>query len=129
MFEVGAILEGIPVVRIHYSEELEEKSSILRTGLFAAIQTFAKEAFRDETEELRLQNYTICLQTMPLFKDINLTLYAIADKGKKYNKAVRSALKNVIKRLEKLTQKPMNLKNSANAILRSIFEEEFMIYL
>ena len=125
VFEVGAILEGIPVVKNSYHEELSKGDSTLRSGLFSAIQAFAKEAFGDETEELRLKNFTVCMKTFPLSKELSLVFYAIADKETRSIKAVRKALTKVIKRMNDLIQKPSAMKEGANAYVQSILDDEF----
>ena len=125
VFEVGAILEGIPVVKTSYHADLSKGDSALRSGLFSAIQSFAREAFGDETEELRLKNFVVCMKTISLSKGLNLVFYAIADKETRSIKAVRKALTKVIKQLNLLTQKPSTMKAGANAYVQSILDDEF----
>ena len=79
VLEVGLIHEGLPVFKIDFHLEVKGDAT-LRSGLFSAIQSFAKEAFGDETEELRLKNLTICLKTIHLYDGRDIALYAVADK-------------------------------------------------
>lgn len=126
VLEVGVILEGLPVFRADYHAEVKGDAT-LRSGLFSAIQSFAKEAFGDETEELRLKNLTICLKTITLPYEVDIALYAVADKDTRALDPVRNALIKVGEKIVELCadQKLSTMEPAKNAHLRPVFDGEF----
>jgi hypothetical protein len=125
VIEVGAILDGLPVFRIDFHQEVKGDAA-LRSGLFSAIQSFAKEAFGDETEELRLKNLTICMKTVNV-EGRDVALYAVADRDTRSIDPVRSALQKIGTKLIEIGQKQKinTLEPNKNAFLRPIFDEYF----
>lgn len=123
VLEVGIIADGLPVFIIDY--KLEIKGDItLRSGLFSAIHSFAKYAFGDETEELRLKSLIICMITLNL-QGFDLILFAVSDKKTKSIEPIRSALTKIGVRLMNHKQNIHTMDISKNEYLRPIFEDEF----
>lgn len=97
IFEVGFILDGIPLVSKEYYEEAGKKiDRTLRSGFMAAIIDFAKEAFSDELETFNLRNVKIFLMTKSIFscdEQKRLIGYIIGDRMLDI-KMARSCLEN-----------------------------------
>lgn len=123
VLEVGMILYGLPVFRADYHQEVKGDPT-LRSGMFAAIQTFAKEAFGAETEELILKNLSIYMVSN-IIEGIEITLYAVCDKQTKSIDVVRKALKIVGSNLMKINKPIDSMNIEKNEFLRPIFEKEF----
>ena len=130
VLEVGIIHEGLPIFKRDYHLEVKGDAT-LRSGLFSAIQSFAKEAFGDETEELRLKNLIICLKTVSLPDGKDVALYAVSDKDTRSIDPVRNALVRVGNTIiEKMNEEGQKVEISTiepekNEILSPIFENEF----
>ena len=129
VLEVGVIHEGLPIFKHDYHLEVKGDAT-LRSGLFSAIQSFAKEAFGDETEELRLKNLIICLKTFNLPDGKDIALYAVADKDTRSIDPVRNSLTRVGEKLvvemSKSSISLSTIEPSKNSdILSPIFENEF----
>jgi len=121
--EVGIIMDGLPVFRIDYHQEVKGDPA-LRSGMFSAIQSFAKEAFGDETEELRLRNLTILMETVSI-AGRDAVIFAVAGKGTKNINPVRSALKKVANKLILMNTQINTLMPDKNEFIRPIMEEFF----
>ena len=126
VLEVGIIVDGLPVFKIDYHHEVKGDAA-LRSGLFAAIQSFAKEAFGDETEELRLKNLTICMKTISIDKKslMEAVLYAVSDKNTRSIDSVRDALVKVGNLLINSNNNINTLQPDKNEFLREFFNKEF----
>ena len=129
VLEVGVIHEGLPIYKHDYHLEVKGDAT-LRSGLFSAIQSFAKEAFGDETEELRLKNLIICLKTFNLPDGKDVALYAVADKDTRSIDPVRNSLTRVGEKMQALMKetsfKLSTIEPEKNSIsLSPLFEHEF----
>ena len=123
VIEVGIILHGLPIFRADYHAEVKGDPA-LRSGMFSAIQSFAKEAFGDETEELRLKNLTICFITINIAGN-EAVVFAVAGKATKNVGPVRSALNKVASKLLAIDAQFNTLQPEKNEFVRPIFEEYF----
>ena len=128
VLEVGMIHEGLPIFKIDYHMEVKGDAT-LRSGLFSAIQSFAKEAFGDETEELRLKNLTICLKSIELPDGKAITLYAVADKDSRNIDPIKNSLiktgQNLKNQMSQENTTISTMEPAKNEVFRSVFEEEF----
>lgn len=127
VLEVGIIHEGLPVFKIDFHMEVKGDAT-LRSGLFSAIQSFAKEAFGDETEELRLKNLTICLKTVTLSDGRDIALYAVADKDSHNIDPIKNSLIKTGDQIKQMITDGSFLSTiepAKNDVFRSIFENEF----
>jgi len=127
VLEVGIIHEGLPVFKIDFHLEVKGDAT-LRSGLFSAIQSFAKEAFGDETEELRLKNLTICLKTFHLHDGRDIALYAVADKDSHNIDPIKNSLIKTGEQIKKMVSEGALLSTiepAKNDIYKPAFENEF----
>ena len=127
VLEVGIIHEGLPVFKIDFHLEVKGDAT-LRSGLFSAIQSFAKEAFGDETEELRLKNLTICLKTIQLHDGRDIALYAVADKDSHNIDPIKNSLQKAgiqIKQMVAEGSLLSTIEPEKNNIFKPVFENEF----
>ncbi len=123
VLEVGVIFNGLPVFRVDYHQEVKGDPT-LRSGMFTALQLFAKEAFADDTEELRLKNFVICV--IPITdKGTDFILYAVSNKETKSTDTVRSALKKVDKKLMDIEKEIDTADTDENTFLLPIFGDVF----
>jgi len=121
--EVGIIMDGLPVFRVDYHAEVKGDPA-LRSGMFSAIHSFAKEAFGTETEELRLKNLTICMITIEI-SGAEAVLFAVADKKTKNIGKVRSALNKSATQILKTNTELSTLMPDKNEFLGPIFKKYF----
>lgn len=121
---MGVIVDGLPVYRVDYHKEVKGDPA-LRSGLFAAIQSFAKEAFGDETEELRLKNLTICMITINLKEGMDAVLFAVADKATRSVDPIRSALKKIGKSIMESKERINTLQPDKNIFIRQFIDDSF----
>ena len=127
VLEVGIIHEGLPIFKIDFHFEVKGDAT-LRSGLFSAIQSFAKEAFGDETEELRLKNLTICLKTIQLHDGRDIALYAVADKDSHNIDPIKNSLMKAgehIKRMIADGTPISTIEPDKNEVFKDTFENEF----
>ncbi len=127
VLEVGIIYEGLPVFKIDFHFEVKGDAT-LRSGLFSAIQSFAKEAFGDETEELRLKNLTICLKTIQLHDGRDIALYAVADKDSHNIDPIKNSLLKIGEIIKKMVADGSLLSTiepNKNNVFKPAFENEF----
>lgn len=127
VLEVGMIHEGLPIFKIDFHLEVKGDAT-LRSGLFSAIQSFAKEAFGDETEELRLKNLTICLKTVTLHDGKELALYAVADKDSHNIDPIKNSLLKTGDQIKKMVADgtPLStIEPDKNEVFKPAFENEF----
>ena len=128
VLEVGMIHEGLPIFKIDFHLEVKGDAT-LRSGLFSAIQSFAKEAFGDETEELRLKNLTICLKTVHLDDGRDIALYAVADKDSHNIDPIKNSLMKTGEQIRKMIvdgqHKLSTIEPDKNDVFKPAFENEF----
>ena len=129
VLEVGVNHEGLPIFKHDYHLEVKGDAT-LRSGLFSAIQSFAREAFGDETEELRLKNLIICLKSFTLPDGKDVSLYAVADKDTRSIDPVRNSLikvgEKILIMMEETSFTLSTIEPDKNAIkISPIFEDEF----
>lgn len=130
VLEVGVIHEGLPIYKHDYHQEVKGDAT-LRSGLFSAIQSFAREAFGEETEELRLKNLIICLKSFKLPDGKEVSLYAVADKETRSIDPVKNSLQKAGEKIcDLMNNDPEKMKLSTiepgkNLFLESVFENEF----
>ena len=128
VLEVGLIHEGLPIFKIDFHLEVKGDAT-LRSGLFSAIQSFAKEAFGDETEELRLKNLTICLKTVHLDDGRDIALYAVADKDSHNIDPIKNSLIKAGEQIRKMLtdgqHKLSTIEPDKNDVFKPVFENEF----
>lgn len=81
VYEVGLISNGLPIITQSYHETIRG-DSIIRSGFFSALQSFAEEAFADITEEFKMRKYVVYLKRTDWGKEVNTTsiLYALCSK-------------------------------------------------
>jgi hypothetical protein len=125
VIEVGVIVTGLPVFQVDYQKEAGKLGDpTLRSGLFSAIQSFAKDAFSDQMDELRLKNLTIAIKAVDVGKQ-PIALYAVADKETRSIDSVRDALQKVADKIAEDDHELDTLEPSRNDYLRDYFEKEF----
>ena len=81
IIEAGLIVNGMPVIRSEYFSIKKNVDPFLRTSLFTAIQTYAKHAFKDHAEEMKLKKYNILIRNISLEDGDQKILYAVLEKG------------------------------------------------
>lgn len=124
VIEAGAIINGLPIFQVDYQKEAGKLGdATLRSGLFSAIQSFAKDAFSDQMDELRLKNLTIAIKTVEMKQPI--ALYAVADKETRSIDSVRDALQKISDLIEQDNIELDTMEPSRNAHLREYFDKAF----
>jgi hypothetical protein len=78
VLEAGVMFGGVPIVKVNYYDD-KATDSMLTAGLLEAIQSFAVEIFRDETETFKMKRYSIFLHKTTLKENQVVTLYSICD--------------------------------------------------
>ena len=123
VLEVGVIFNGLPVFRVDYHQEVKGDPT-LRSGMFMAIQLFAKEAFADHTEELRLKNFVVCM--IPITgKGTEFILYAVSNKETRSTDTIRLALKQIDKKLMDIEKEIDTADTDENTFLLPVFGDVF----
>ncbi|MFX1253402.1 MAG: hypothetical protein ACFFCZ_17470 [Promethearchaeota archaeon] len=124
VYEVGILINGIPAVsKTYYDEAFTELDEKLRTGLIAAIQGFANEAFKDEIDTVQMRHFIIT-SVANKTEDSVFTAFAIFDKKTKAQ-IIRKNLLTLLNRfLEKFPpSSTLDLdKDNFNEFLSSIDE-------
>ena len=120
----GLIYNGNQIFTVDYQQEIMGNPG-LRSSLISALQSFGQDAFGDETEELRLGNSIVCLNTFSLLKGQNFLLYAVVSKSIKSTKRIKSALASISQKLVTTKYAIDPEDETKNNHLRSIFDAEF----
>ena len=107
IIETGIISNGIPVFTLDSKTKLKS-NLILRSGYFSALQNFVKTTFKDETQELRMKTFTVCMKNAIIHKQ-EMTFYAIVDKDTKSMEDIHSGLDKVISNLQQQNIKSCNI--------------------
>ena len=79
VYEVGLISNGLPLFIRSYHDEIQS-DSLIRSGFFQALQSFAEEAFADVTEEFKMKRYVVFLKRVYWGKNTTSILYALCSK-------------------------------------------------
>ncbi len=124
VIEAGAIINGLPIFQVDYQKEAGKLGdATLRSGLFSAIQSFAKDAFSDQMDELRLKNLTIAIKTVETKQPV--ALYAVADKETRSIDSVRDALEKIASLIEQDNKELDTMEPARNDHLREYFDKAF----
>ena len=124
---IGVIMDGLPVIQVDFKQADSENrpDQSLRNGLIAAIQTFARDAFSDDIDELHFKNLTVCLKTAIVLSQ-SMTLYAVADRNTRTMNSVRNTLAKVAQKLIEGQRFLDPLDQKKNQGFESYFTKEFI---
>lgn len=126
VYEVGLITNGLPVITQSYHETIRG-DSIVRSGFFTALQSFAEEAFADITEEFKMRKYVVYLKRTDWGKEVNTTsiLYALCSKESRSG-PIKQCLNSLSEKINEYDY-PVNgaIDTSIFAKLKPVIDEIF----
>lgn len=122
VLSAGLIANGESLFVVDYQQKIQGNSQF-RSGLFSALQSFAHEAFGDETEELRLEKFIVCFNAFKIQKQ-DIIAYAVLDRKTRSTKATHNGLEAIREAI--ISQKYLiNLTDhSQNTTLQQLFDAE-----
>ncbi|MHA1742879.1 MAG: hypothetical protein ACTSV6_01355 [Candidatus Heimdallarchaeota archaeon] len=103
IIEAGLIVNGLPILRRSYHPSVKDVDPMIKASLMTALKTFAKEAFADRPEVLKLSKFSIMLHDLNTEEPGTIFLYCVLEK-KTAEGEVRRRLKQIEEKMAAMNE-------------------------